>query len=188
MNNLTVLISGSIIRFIYRQHKGGGKGMSNNNIIYNPSDKQVLLTKKGLDRLKDQLNRLNKERISMCKRLMKMDSKEKEEYVVSTDALNVLERNEGEIQKISDILQRADIVTEASASSDVRLGSTVRLLSGSKTAQYTVVNTIEADPSENKISPESPLGQALIGKKKRDKILMSSPGGQNYHYRLQDIL
>ena len=187
MNNLTVLISRSIIRFTYRLHKGGGREMSHNNTKHNPSDKHVLLTKKGLDRLKDQLNRLNKERTSMCKRLMKMDSKEKEEYVVSTNAINVLEKNENEILKIADILQRADIVMETSASSDVRLGSTVSLFSGSKTAKYTVVNTIEADPSENKISTESPLGKALIGKKKRDNIHVSSPRGHEYQFRLEEI-
>ena len=162
--------------------------MINNSIKHFPSNKHILLTKKGLDRLKLQLNRLNKERTSMCKRLMKMDSKEKEEYVLSTDAINVLEKNENEILKISDILQYADIVTDSSASSNVQLGSTVSLISGAKTAKYTVVNTIEADPSENKISPESPLGQALIGKKKRDKIHISSPKGYEYQYKLQDIL
>jgi len=153
-----------------------------------PSNKQLFLTKKGLDSLKSRLNRLNKERFAMCKRLMKMDNKDKEEYITSTNAINILERNEYEISKITDILQRADVVPKTNENFSVKLGSTVSLLFGRQKTKYTLVNSIEADPSENKISEESPLGKALIGKKKRDKIRLSSPRGQEYDYKLLDIV
>ena len=186
MNNFTVFINNN-------QYNGygnvrifmGGKMNYNFNKHF-PSNKQLLLTKKGLDCLKVRLNRLNKERISMCKRLMKMNNSEREEYRLSTNAINILERNEAEITNIADILQRADVV-EPKEYLGVELGSTVSLEMGSQKKKYTVVDSIEADPSENKISLESPLGKALIGKKKQSDVYVSSPKGRDYHYKLLDI-
>ena len=68
------------------------------------------LTKKGLDALRQQLNHLREEQLTLCRRLMGMDVKEKEEYILSTDAGNHLEKIEHEVMEISDILSRAVII------------------------------------------------------------------------------
>ncbi len=161
--------------------------MNLKNIKLFPSNKQVLLTKKGLDNLKLQLNKLNKERSTMCKRLTKMDKKEKEEYISSTNAINLLEKNEHEIIKIEDVLMRADVVTKDTQHSDVNLGSTVKLQFGEQKSTYTIVNSLEADPSLHMISDESPLGRALIGKKKRSLVRISDRKGRDYRYEVLDI-
>src|SRR5680860_700073 len=110
--------------------------MNYQNIKHFPSNKQVLLTKKGLDKLKSQLDRLNSERTNICKRLQKMDKREKEEYITSTNAINLLEKNELEIMNISDILLNADVVVKNKKYSDVQIGSTVSLLSGDQKESY----------------------------------------------------
>lgn len=153
-----------------------------------PSNKQVFLTKKGLDRLKVQLNRLNKERAGMCKRLMKMDTKEREEYIASTGALRALEKNEDEIIKISDILMNAEVVVRDRARLDIGLGSTVSLQYLDSTKKYTIVDSIEANPSKNMISKESPLGRALIGKKRLSKIRLFGRDGRQHCYKVLDVV
>jgi transcription elongation factor GreA len=152
-----------------------------------PSNKKVFLTKNGLDRLKDQLNHLSKERTSMCKRLLNMDSREREEYIESTDALRFLEKNETEIIKISDILMNAEVVVRNKARSDIGLGSTVSIEYMDSTKRYTIVDPIEANPSKHMISRESPLGKALLGKKKLSNVSLFGRDGRRYRYRVLDV-
>jgi transcription elongation factor GreA len=116
-----------------------------------------------------------------------MDVKEKEEYNISTDATNRLENIESEVVKISDILQRADVIPDNKWHSSIELGSTVFLESEFKTINYTLVNSIEADPSANKISEDSPLGRALIGKTQHSTVSIVTPRGKKYSYRVQAV-
>jgi len=157
------------------------------DVEHYPSKKQVFLTKRGLDDLKARLNRLNKERASMCRRLLKMDNREREEYIASTNAITMLEKNEEEITKITDILMNADVVVKKSKRSDVGVGSVVSLQYMDATRTYTIVNSIEANPSKNMISEESPLGKALVGKKRRSKIMLAGRNGRRYHYKVLDV-
>ena len=157
-----------------------------NNMNF-PSKKQLLLTKKGLDDLKARLNRLHKERAAMCKRLLKMDKREREEYILSTNAITMLEKNEEEINKVSDILMNADVVADEKRRSDVGVGSVVSLQYLDTTKKYTIVSSIEANPSENMISENSPLGKALIGKKIRSRISLSGRDGRHYNYKVLDV-
>ncbi len=147
------------------------------------------LTKKGLDALRQQLNHLREEQLTLCRRLMGMDVKEKEEYILSTDAGNHLEKIEHEVMEISDILSRAVIIEKNEAHSDIRIGSIVFLESEERKEpiNYTVVNSIEADPSSNKISEDSPLGRALIGKKEKSVVSVSTPGGKRFLYKVLAI-
>jgi len=161
--------------------------MNYKNIKHFPSNKQLYLTKKGLDNLKQQLNRLQKEKISMCKRLMKMDTKERAENISSNNMSNLLELNEIEASKILDILQHADVVEKNKWHKDIEVGSTVSLQSGHKTIEYTLVNSIEANPSMQKISEESPLGRQLLGKKEHSTVLVKSPKGKMFKYKVLSI-
>lgn len=83
---------------------------------------------------------------------------------------------ESRIAEIEDILLNAEII-KATKSSTVRLGSTVELKTGAKTVKYTVVGPVEADPLAGRISNESPIGVALMGKKVGDTVTITTPKG-----------
>lgn len=84
---------------------------------------------------------------------------------------------ESRIAEIEDILLNAEII-KATKSSKVSLGSRVELRTGKKTVAYTVVGPVEADPLEGKISNESPIGLALMGKKVGEKAIIKVPKGE----------
>lgn len=84
---------------------------------------------------------------------------------------------ESRIAEIEDILLNAEII-KSSGKSKVALGSKVELKTGKKTVIYTIVGPVEADPLEGKISNESPIGEALMGKKVGDKLTIKTPKGE----------
>lgn len=152
-----------------------------------PSNKHFFLTKEGLDNLRAKLEGLYKERRRICERLMNMDDKEKVEYIASTNMINILEMMEAEVKKITDILQRAVVASGSIEHSSVNLGSTVSLRSGRRTVKYILVNSIEADPSTNRISQESPLGKALMGKKENTMVRLYTPKGEQSFYKIMSV-
>lgn len=83
---------------------------------------------------------------------------------------------ESRIAEIEDILLNATIIP-ATKSSSVKLGSKVELKTGSKTVVYHVVGPVEADPLAGRISNESPIGLALMGKKIGDTATITTPKG-----------
>lgn len=83
---------------------------------------------------------------------------------------------ESRIAEIEDILLNATIIT-ATKSSSIKLGSKVELKTGKKTVSYYVVGPVEADPLNGKISNESPIGLALMGKKVGDTVTITTPKG-----------
>ncbi|QQG50674.1 MAG: transcription elongation factor GreA [Candidatus Saccharibacteria bacterium] len=84
---------------------------------------------------------------------------------------------ESRIAEIEDILLNAELI-KSGKSSKVTLGSKVELKTGAKTVTYSVVGPVEADPLEGKISNESPIGEALMGKKVGDAITITTPKGE----------
>lgn len=92
---------------------------------------------------------------------------------------------ESRIAEIEDILMNAELI-KASKKSAVGIGSKVELKNGSKSVTYHVVGPVEANPIEGKISNESPIGLALMGKKVGDKATVSTPKGE-IHYELVTI-
>ncbi len=101
------------------------------------------------------------------------DLSENAEYDAAREEQAMLESR---ITEVEDILQNADII-KATKSSTVKVGSTVQLKNGSKVT-YRIVGPVEADPMEGKISNESPIGQALMGKKAGDKVTIVTPKGE----------
>ena len=83
---------------------------------------------------------------------------------------------ESRIAEIEDVLLNAEIIP-ATRSSSVKLGSKVELKTGGKTVNYHVVGPVEADPLNGKISNESPIGLALMGKKIGDIATITTPKG-----------
>jgi transcription elongation factor GreA len=102
------------------------------------------------------------------------DLSENAEYDAAREEQGLVESR---IAEIEDVLLNASIIT-SSRSSKVSLGSKVELKTGKKTVNYHVVGPVEADPLGGKISNESPIGLALMGKKVGDKATITTPKGK----------
>lgn len=85
------------------------------------------------------------------------------------------ERNEARINELNNILQNVEIIEKPKSGSKVQLGSKVTLKGAKANKEFQVVGTVEADPLEGKISDESPIGKALIGKKVGDNVEIKTP-------------
>ena len=85
------------------------------------------------------------------------------------------ERNEARINELNNILQNVEIIEKPKSGSKVQLGSKVTLKGAKANKEFQVVGTVEADPLEGKISDESPIGKALIGKKVGDTVEIKTP-------------
>lgn len=101
------------------------------------------------------------------------DLSENAEYDAAREEQGLVESR---IAEIEDILLNATIIA-VTKSSSVKLGSKVELKTGKKTVAYHVVGPVEADPLEGKISNESPIGLALMGKKIGDTATITTPKG-----------
>lgn len=101
------------------------------------------------------------------------DLSENAEYDAAREEQGLVESR---IAEIEEILLNADII-KATKSSKVVLGSNVELKTGAKTVKYTVVGPVEADPMAGRISNESPIGEALMGKKVGDSVTITTPKG-----------
>ncbi len=145
-------------------------------------DHPVLLTEEGLARLEKELEHLKTvrrpqvaERIRQAKELA--STQNNAEY---DDAKNDQAFVEGRILTLEKLIQDARIINEEEAhhASSVQIGSTVHLVDGQgKKTQYTIVGSAEADPKSGRISNESPVGRALLGKRVGDEVQVSVPKG-----------
>jgi len=139
--------------------------------------KQFHLTKEGKNELQQELEQLVSQRVTVAERIKTArefgDLAENAEYISARDEQ---ERLEGRISEIENILQNGDIIAKPKGDSKVQLGSKVSLKSDSgKTKEFSVVGTVEADPMNGKISDESPIGQALLGKKVGEAVEIKTP-------------
>lgn len=138
--------------------------------------KQFHLTNEGISELKAELEELVARRAPIAERIKAArefgDLTENAEY---TSARQEQEQVEGRIAQIEHILQNIDVITKPKSDSKVRLGSQVKLKCGGKLQEFTIVGTMEADPLKGKISDESPIGQALLGKKEGEEVEITTP-------------
>jgi len=142
--------------------------------------KQVPLTKEGLDRLQGELDfLLTTRRAEVAQRIH--DAKElvgaqnTPEY---EDARNEQAFVEGRILTLENIIQNAVIIEAAHDHQKVSLGSTVTVLNHKgERDHYTIVGSAEADPKAGRISNESPVGSALLGKGVGDEVQVNAPAG-----------
>ncbi|MGI6565896.1 MAG: transcription elongation factor GreA [Limnochordia bacterium] len=146
------------------------------------SEREVLLTKEGLSRLEDELEHLKTvKRREVADRIKQAlafgDISENSEY---DDAKNEQAFVESRIVKLEKMLRNARLISEDDIQSEVvGLGTRVKLkdLEYQDEFEYMIVSSAEADPGEAKISDESPVGEALIGKKPGDIIEVEVPAG-----------
>jgi len=143
-------------------------------------DNKIQITQKGLEALEEQLRVLIEEkRPSMVERLSNAraagDLSENSDY---QNAREELEFIDGKISELQEVIKNAQVVKIEGNGGSVDFGSHVVVkIDGTKT-QYHVVGEWEADPSQQKISYTSPLGQALVGKRKGDKVNVEAPAGK----------
>lgn len=135
------------------------------------------LTKQGVDELQAELEELIAQRAVIAERIKTArefgDLSENMEY---TAARQDQERNESRISEIEHILKNVNVIKDPKSNGKVVLGSTVRLRTeDGKTKEFQVVGTVEADPLNGKISDESPIGRALLGKKEGEEVEIKTP-------------
>ncbi len=157
-------------------------------IEYIAMKKQFHLTHEGVAELKAELEKLLAERGPIAERIKTArefgDLAENAEY---SSARQEQEHAEIRISELEHILQNVEIIKKPKkGDSKVQLGSTVKLKAGAGTKEFTVVGTVEADPLNGKISDESPIGKALIGKKEGDKVEIKV-NGEMLTYKIADI-
>jgi transcription elongation factor GreA len=85
------------------------------------------------------------------------------------------EKNDNRISEIDHILLNVEVIKAPKGDSKIQLGSMVKLKNDGKTKEFQVVGTVEADPLNGKISDESPIGQALLGKKLGEDVEIKTP-------------
>ena len=144
------------------------------------NNKPTYLSREGLATLRHELEELQSVRRSeVASRIHDAkehgDLSENAEY---EDAKNEQAFVEGRIQSLETLIKNAIIIDEHHSTTHVQIGSTVVVKSdddGKET--YTIVGSAEASPGNGKISNESPVGRALLGKKKGDKVEVSVPAG-----------
>lgn len=146
------------------------------------------LTKQGVSELQTELNQLIAQRTIIADRIKTArefgDLSENMEY---SAARQDQERNEARISEIEHILKNVHVITAPKSDGKVVLGSTVRLKTeDGKTKEFQVVGTVEADPLNGKISDESPIGRALMGKKNGEEVEIKTPI-ETALYKIADI-
>ncbi len=138
-----------------------------------------IITQEGYDKLQDELNYLSSikrreiaERIERAKDLG--DLSENAEYSEAKDAQAL---NEGRILELTNTLKNVTVVNNEGSKEEVSMGSSVTVKSDGKEKKYTIVSFNEADPINGKISNESPLGVAFLGKKRGSTVNVETPRG-----------
>jgi transcription elongation factor GreA len=144
------------------------------------ANKPEYLSADGLAKLKAELDELtNMKRPEIAQRIH--DAKEYGDVTENAeyeDAKNEQAFVEGRIQALTSIIKNAVIIEENHSRTFVQIGSTVTIKGDSgKKEEYTIVGAAEAAPAEGRISNESPVGRALLGKKKGDAVTVSVPAG-----------
>lgn len=146
-------------------------------------DKHVYLTKEGLEKLQQDLETMKTvRRKEVAERLKQAigfgDLSENSEY---DDAKNEQAFIEGEIQRMEEMLINVVVIEEGAKVEDgsIAIGSKVviRFVGDDEEEEYKIVGTVEADPMNNRISNESPVGKAIIGHKAGDIVDIEVPNG-----------
>jgi transcription elongation factor GreA len=144
--------------------------------------KDVILTAEGLVNLKAELEHMSTtRRREVAARIKEArefgDISENAEY---DDAKNEQAMLEARIAQLEDKLRSATVIDASDLDNEiVRVGSTVHVIDADgKASVYTIVGSAEAKPAEMKLSNESPVGNALVGRKLGDEVIFATPKGE----------
>lgn len=142
--------------------------------------KKTLLTETALIKLQQEYDELIEKRHQISEEIKRArgfgDLSENAEYHAAREAQS---HNETDILKLKEILESYELVQESSDKDSVTISSKLRIkyLDTNDEDIVTIVTKIESDPLNNKISNESPIGSALMGKKVGAKVEANSPNG-----------
>lgn len=145
------------------------------------------MTKDGIKELQDELDTLTARRGEIADAIKTAreqgDLTENAEYHAAKDDQ---ERTEARIAELEHILTNTEVINKPRSGGKVVLGSTVKLKGDGGVKTFHVVGTVEADPLEGKISDESPIGQALLGKAVGEKVEIPTPNDKK-SYKVTEI-
>jgi transcription elongation factor GreA len=153
--------------------------------------KEVILTQEGYEKLKEEIDYLrNDKRREVADRIRIArefgDIAENAEY---DDAKNEQAHLEARIAMLEERLLAARVIEAGEVKSDVvSIGSKVRLkdMDANQTVEYFIVGSAEANPTEHKLSNESPVGKAIMGHKKGEVVEVAAPRG-SLKFKIIDI-
>jgi transcription elongation factor GreA len=155
------------------------------------SEYRIVLTRPGYEKIEKELDHLRTvQRHEVADRIR--DAKQFGELAENAeydDAKNAQAFVEGRIHELRSILLNAHILADEEIPTDtVGLGSIVKVkdLDTDEEWEFTLVGFVESDPDQDKISDESPIGEALLGKTVGDEVTVSVPDGQ-IRYRIENI-
>ena len=151
--------------------------------------KEIYLTEKGLNEIKKELDFLKLEKrpeiiLALKEARAQGDLSENSEYDAARNEQALVESKIAELEKM---VENAVVIKEVDTDK-VSIGTSVKIeyVDDGETESYMVVGSKEADPFENKISNESPIAQAIMGKKIGDVVSVASPNGQ-YSVKILEI-
>jgi transcription elongation factor GreA len=139
---------------------------------------KVQMTQTGLDELTEELNKLKEKEPTAVDRVTKArefgDLSENSEYHASREDLAFIQ---GRIEELEDMVARA-VVVDSHVKGQVDIGCEVTVHASGQEHTFTIVGEFEADPIKKKISHDSPLGKALMGKKVGETVEFEAPVGK----------
>jgi transcription elongation factor GreA len=152
------------------------------------NNKPTYLSRDGLEKLRLELEEMTSvKRPEVAQRIHDAkehgDLSENAEY---EDAKNEQAFVEGRIQTLEALIKNATIIDENHSTDHVQIGSTVEVESPDGAESFTIVGSTEARPNEGRISNESPVGRALLGRKKGEKVVVKVPAG-DFTYKIVSI-
>lgn len=141
---------------------------------------KTLLTQEGYDKLLVELGNLKDRKNHLITQIEEVaQPDESGEDGLATQLKDELELIEAKIGDIEEAVELSQIIIKKFKEDIVSLGSKVKItISGGKEKEFSIVDEIEADPIQNKISNVSPLGIALLGKKLNDEVTVNAPVGK----------
>jgi transcription elongation factor GreA len=141
--------------------------------------KAQYLSREGLDKLRAELTELiEQRRPEIATRIH--DAKEHGDITENAEyeeAKNEQAFVEGRIAQLEALIKNATIIDENHSTDHVQIGSTVTLKGDDGKQEFQIVGSAEARPADGKISNESPVGRALLGRKKGESVVVSAPAG-----------
>lgn len=147
-----------------------------NKITRKPA-KSVYVTSKGLSEVKSELDYLKKtKRAEIAERIQRArefgDLSENSEYDAALEDQSLIENR---IAELENTLKSVKVIADSHSNDFVVIGSTVKVEMEGEVDEFTIVGRVEADPSKNRISNESPLGSAILGAKMGDTVEVTTP-------------
>ena len=151
----------------------------------------IYLTKKGLEKLKEELEQLYKEKNELNKEIEETreqgDLRENAGYQYAKDKQNMILKR---ISEIENIIKNAKIVDESTINKEeIRIGAKIKIvdINTNEEKNFQLVSMPEADPINSKISVNSPLAQALLGAKLNEIRKFILPNGLEKYYKVVSI-